>query len=103
MSSSAANLPEFEKRKGVPLVREHRRVVDESDRVMYRPAHVSEVLEPHSSSWCTFLICPLAHGAVVVAGPVVAEEPQREYSVRRTDAPLSIGYDVLVRRDPRRF
>ena len=28
----------------------------------------------------------------------VAEKPEREYSVRRTDAALSIGYDVLVGR-----
>ena len=44
-------------------------------------------------------IGPLAHRAVVVASPVVAEEPQRKHSVRRTDAALSIRNDVLVKRD----
>ena len=41
---------------------------------------------------------PLAHRGVVVAGLVVAQQPQREHSVRRTDAALSIGQHVLVGR-----
>ena len=43
-------------------------------------------------------IRPLTHRAVVVARPLIAEQPQNEYAVRRTDAALSIGYDFLVRR-----
>ena len=42
---------------------------------------------------------PLAHGGVVVLGLVVAHQLQDEHSVRRTDAALSIGVDVLVGRD----
>ena len=43
-------------------------------------------------------VCPFAHRAVVVAGFVVAEQFEDEYSVRRTDAALSIGYDFFFRR-----
>ena len=41
---------------------------------------------------------PLAHGGVVVLGLVVADQLQDEHAVRRTDAALSIGVDVLVGR-----
>ncbi len=44
-----------------------------------------------------FHIGPLAHGAIVVLGLAVAEELQDHHTVRRTDAALSIGEDVLVR------
>ena len=46
---------------------------------------------------------PLAHRAVVVPHPIVAEHLQDEESVRRTDSTLSIGDDLLVRRHAQRL
>ena len=45
-----------------------------------------------------FAVGPLSHGAVVVAYAVAAQRGQDERSVRRTDASLSIGDALLVRR-----
>ena len=45
-----------------------------------------------------FAICPFAHRAVVVSCSVVTQELQNKHSVRRTDATLSIGNNLLVRR-----
>ena len=42
------------------------------------------------------VIAPFAPRAVVVANVLEAEQPQDPVSVRRTDATLSIGDDVLI-------
>src|SRR3972149_8146901 len=48
-------------------------------------------------------VAPLAPGAVVEPHIVIAQELQREQAVRRTDACLSVGDDLLVRRDAERL
>ena len=50
---------------------------------------------------CVIPVGPLPHRGVVVLGClVVAHQLQDEHAVRRTDAALSIGVNILVGGDP---
>jgi len=53
--------------------------------------------DPLGDDECVVAIAPLFERAVIVSYLVVAEQGQREESVRRTDATLSVGGYFLVR------
>jgi hypothetical protein len=44
---------------------------------------------------------PLTHGSVVVPNVLVAQQRENKHSVRRTDAALSVGDDLLLGVDTR--
>ena len=57
-----------------------------------------EPLNPLHHQRGVVAVRPFPHGAVVITCSLIAKKLQDEYSVRRTDAALSIGHNFFFRR-----
>ena len=53
--------------------------------------------------WRVFPVGPLEHGGIVISSLIVAQHPEQEGAVRRTEASLSIGEYRLIWSNPMVF
>ncbi len=56
----------------------------------------SESLQTSGLHWRVISICPFEHGGIVIPSLFVAQHPEQERTVRRTEASLSISINGLI-------